>query len=77
MVFPFTKVGLESWNLNYNDYNNTNGRGILNDLRDAEEQAQEPIRRFYQQEAAFELSEVKFIKLFRLNKELVRNLFRP
>lgn len=37
---------------------------ILNDLRDAEEQAQEPIRRFYQQEAAFELSEVKFIKLF-------------
>lgn len=49
---------------------------IINDIEDAEDQAQEPIRRFYQQEPSFELSETKFIKLFRLSKELARNLIQ-
>lgn len=47
---------------------------ILNDLIDAEEQEDRPVRRFYRRENAFELTDEKFIKTFRLTKLLVRNL---
>lgn len=49
---------------------------VINDLEDAEEQAAQPIRRFYAREDAFALSEINFRKLFRLNKDLTRNLIQ-
>lgn len=47
---------------------------VLNDLLDAEEQEERPIRKFYRRENPFDLTDNKFIKLFRLSKDLVRNL---
>ncbi|KAJ8909386.1 hypothetical protein NQ315_006112, partial [Exocentrus adspersus] len=41
---------------------------VLEDLNDAEEQAEHPNRTFYRRENAFNLSNDKFIKLFRLPK---------
>lgn len=49
---------------------------VINDLEDAEEQANHPIRRFYAREDAFALSDIRFRKLFRLTKNVTRGLIQ-
>ncbi|KAI4468076.1 hypothetical protein MML48_2g00019109 [Holotrichia oblita] len=47
---------------------------ILEDLNEAEEEQERPVRRFYNREDAFEISDIQFIKLFRLNKPTTREV---
>ncbi|VEN38851.1 unnamed protein product [Callosobruchus maculatus] len=47
---------------------------VVDNLQAAEEEAQQPARRFYKHEDPFLLEEQKFKKMFRLSKQLARDL---